>query len=162
MRFQHTNTYPGTAAEVLAMLVDPDFREQVCEYIHATEYAVALEATDGTTTVVEVSQTQVPRKIPSIAQKFVGDTVEIVQRETWTSPDSATFDMEIPGKPGHLRGTIALRERGGECDEVFSGEVKVHIPLVGGKLEGFVSELLGKALAAEGRVGVSWLGDRRG
>jgi len=164
MRFEHVNTYPATAAEVLEMLGDADFRERVCEYIHATEYSVEVTGTGTGTepTVVEVSQTQVARKIPSIAQKFVGDTVQIVQRETWTSVDAATFDMVIPGKPGQLRGTISLRERDGQCDEVFAGEVKVQVPLVGGKLESFVSDLLKKMLAAEGRVGVSWLEESRG
>lgn len=156
MRFEHVNSYPGDVAQVSAMLWSSDFRERVCSYIRAVEHSVEVTRTE-TTAEVRVDQTQVPRKIPSIAQKLVGDTVEIVQRESWSSPEAATFDMEIPGKPGHLRGTIALRPGPTGIDEVFTGEVKVHVPLVGGKLEKFVAELLGKALAAEGRVGVEWL-----
>jgi len=39
--------------------------------------------------------------------------------------------------------------------------VKVNIPLVGGKVEGLIADLLRKALRAEHAVGVEWLADRR-
>jgi hypothetical protein len=35
--------------------------------------------------------------------------------------------------------------------------VKVNIPLVGGKIEGFISDMLLRALKAENKVGVRWL-----
>lgn len=156
MRFQHTNTYSGSTAEVHAMLVDPAFREQVCETIHSLECAVeVVETVSGVT--LEVRQTQEARRIPSFAKKLIGDHVEIVQREQWTGVDEGTFEMGIPGKPGHLRGTVSLEERDGACVQVFDGELEVRVPLVGGKLEGLVSDLLRKALAAEERVGKEWL-----
>lgn len=157
MRFEHTNTYDSPVEEVRAMLLDAGFREEVCTYIRAVEHDVTVDDTTPGTTTVRVKQTQVPRKIPSFAQKLVGDTVEIVQEETWTAPDAAGFAMEIPGKPGHLRGQISLRPTATGCDEVFSGDLKVNIPLVGGKLEGVIGDLLKKALTAEGHVGREWL-----
>ena len=37
----------------------------------------------------------------------------------------------------------------------------MNIPLVGGKIEGLIADLLSKALRAEHQVGVDWLaGDR--
>ena len=39
--------------------------------------------------------------------------------------------------------------------------VAVGIPLVGGKIEGLIADLLSKALRAEHRVGVGWLDGRR-
>jgi hypothetical protein len=39
--------------------------------------------------------------------------------------------------------------------------VKVNIPMVGGKIEGFVADMLRKALQVEHSVGLEWLaGDR--
>ncbi len=65
--------------------------------------------------------------------------------------------MEIPGKPGDMRGTVALRESGGTTTETVDLTVKVGIPLVGGKLEGLIADLLLKALRAENTVGRAWL-----
>jgi hypothetical protein len=156
MRFQHTNTFSGSVAEVHGMLVDPGFREQVCETIRSLEWSVdVVESTDGLK--VEVRQTQVARKIPPMAQKLIGEHVEIVQRELWIHEGEASFEMEIPGKPGQLRGTVTLQQQGETCVHAYAGELKVNVPLVGGKLEGLVADLLRKALSAEELVGISWL-----
>ena len=157
MRFRHVNGYAASPSEVRAMLTTREFRDEVCTYQRALDHSVAISELSGSTTVV-ITQSQAMDGAPAAARKLVGSSVQIVQRETWTAPDRADFAMEIPGKPGHLRGTIALVDKGdGTCDEVFTGEVKVNVPLVGGKLEGFIGDILTRALRREGRVGVTWL-----
>jgi hypothetical protein len=156
--FEHVNSYPASAAEVLEMLTSQEFREHVCTYQEALEHTVRI-VRDGSVTEVEITRTQSMKGAPSIATKVVGDTVRIVQRERWTGADTAELVMEIPGKPGHLRGTIRLVPNyDGGTDEVFRGEVKVGVPLVGGRLEAMIDEILRRALRREGRVGASWLG----
>ena len=99
--------------------------------------------------------------IPSFAKKIVGDEIEILQREEWSSSTDATLDVSIPHKPGHLKGTITLRENGSGTVETVDAEIKVHIPMLGGKLEKLISDLLSSALRSEHRVGKAWLaGDR--
>jgi Protein of unknown function (DUF2505) len=157
MRFRHVNSYAASPAEVRTMLTTPAFRDEVCTYQRALQHTVDISE-DGSTTRVVITQSQAMDGAPAAARKLVGSSVRIVQRESWTSGDSADFAMEIPGKPGHLRGTITLVDKGdGSCDEVFAGEVKVNVPLVGGKLEGFVADILTQALRREGKVGVTWL-----
>jgi hypothetical protein len=144
------------------MLVTPEFREEVCTYQRALEHSVDIEA-DGATTTVVITQAQAMDGAPAAARKLVGSSVQIVQREIWRDDRSADFAMEIPGKPGHLKGRITLEDTGdGTCDEVFSGEVKVNVPLLGGKLEGFIADILTRALRREGEVGVTWLERRAG
>jgi hypothetical protein len=159
MRFEHTNRYAATPSEVLAMLTTPAFRERVCEQQHALDHSVEISGSGVGATVV-ITQSQSMKSAPGVARKLTGDSVEIVQREVWRTADAADFAMEIPGKPGHLHGTVALRETATGCEEVFAGEVKVSIPLVGGKLEGLIGEILRKALRREGEVGVTWLAER--
>ncbi|MGH3363865.1 MAG: DUF2505 domain-containing protein, partial [Nocardioidaceae bacterium] len=98
--------------------------------------------------------------IPSFAKKFVGDSIHIRQHEEWSSATDAKLEVSIPGKPGHLKGTITLRPNGDGTVETVSGEIRVHIPLVGGKIEGLIAELLEHALRAEQRVGTAWLAER--
>ncbi len=87
----------------------------------------------------------------------MGDEIQIVQTERWASADRGDIAVEIPGKPGDMKGTAQLRESGGTTTETVDLTVKVGIPLVGGKLEGLIGDLLLKALRAENTVGREWL-----
>lgn len=159
MRFQHTLRYDAPPETVFEMLADPGFRERVCEAQHVSEAGVEIDGVDDTMKVV-VEQRRPSEGIPSFAKKFVGDTIHIVQREDWSSATDATLDVGIPGKPGHMKGTVTLRPDGNGTVETVEGDIKVHIPLVGGKIEGLIAELFEHALEAEQRVGRSWLADR--
>lgn len=161
MRFEHVTRYAAAPTEVHAMLTDAEFRRQVCEAQHALDPAVDVTDRAGVTTV-EVARTQSLAGAPTAAIKVVGSSVRIVQRERWTGPTTADLDLEIPGKPGRLRGTIRLVETATGCDERVSGEAKVHVPFVGGKLEQLVCQLLGKALERQARVGERWLAGQQG
>jgi hypothetical protein len=159
MRFEHVNHYAAGTDAVLAMLTSPEFREQVCVRQHALDHDVDVSGS-GAGAVVVIARTQSLEGAPSVATKVVGDTVRLVQREEWRTATEASFAMEIPGKPGRVDGSIVLRENGdGTTDHLLEGEVKVHIPLVGKKLEQLIASILERALVREGQVGASWLAD---
>ena len=67
--------------------------------------------------------------------------------------ETGRVEVVIPGKPGQMSGTVTLRESGGTTTETVDMEVRVGIPLVGGKLESLIADLLRKALRAENAVG---------
>jgi hypothetical protein len=160
MHFHQELEYDASPAEVYAMLSDPAFREAVCEAGDSVRHEVTItSAGDGMT--VAVDQVQPAAGIPSFARKIVGDEIEILQREEWSSSTDAALDVSIPHKPGHLKGTITLREIGTGTVETVDAEIKVHIPMLGGKLEKLIADLLSSALRSEHRVGKGWLaGDR--
>jgi hypothetical protein len=145
-------TYDAPAEAVTAMLDDPAFREAVLARQKVLRGSVDI---DGD--VARIEQVRSGHDIPSFAKKFVGDEIVIVQTETWTSPTSADLELAIPGKPGEAVGTIALTESGGTTTEVVDLEVSVRIPLVGGKVEGMIADLVRAALEREHEVGVEWL-----
>ena len=160
MHFHQELEYDASPAEVYAMLADPAFREAVCEAGDSVRHDVSITP-KGAGMSVSVDQVQPAAGIPSFARKIVGDEIEILQREEWSSETDASLDVSIPHKPGHLKGTITLRENGSGTVETVDAEVKVHIPMVGGKLEKLISDMLGSALRSEHRVGKAWLaGDR--
>jgi hypothetical protein len=162
MRFHHVTRYPAPADRVLAMVTDLAFREEVCQAQKAVRHSVAVTGSGVGATVV-VDRTQSMAKAPAAATKLVGDSVRIVQTERWNAAERADLDIEIPGKPGHLRGTVTLRPRpDGGCDHVVAGELKVSLPLVGGRLESLVEGILVKALDRESTVGQAWLARPRG
>jgi hypothetical protein len=138
------------------MLADPAFREVVCAAQGVIRSEVDVDHDTDSTTVV-IDQVQPADGIPSFAKKFVGEEINIVQREDWTSTSAADLHVTIPGKPGNMTGTIRLAESDGATTETVDVSIKVGIPLVGGKIEGLIADLLRKALAAEERVGRDYL-----
>jgi len=153
--FSHELTYDAPLADVAAMLADPAFREKVCDALHAISRTVTITGTTESGSVA-IDYSQAAAGIPSFARKIVGDTIDIVQREQW-SAHRAALDITIPGKPGDMKGTITLTERGGTTVETVTVEIRVGVPLIGGKLERLIEEILVKALRKENQVGREWL-----
>ena len=119
MRFVHEMTYDAAPEAVAAMMADPAFREAVCEHQQVLEYAVSVDDAGGAL-VVSVDQVQEARGMPSYAQKFVGDQIEIAQRETWRQPTIADVVVTVPGKPVRMTGTIVLEDDGDRTLETVS------------------------------------------
>ena len=155
-RLRHDLTYDAAMVDVAAMLADPKFREEVCEQQHVLRAMVSVDA-DEDGMEVTIDQVQAANGLPSFAKKFVGDEINIVQTETWSSATEGQIRMTIPGKPGEMKGSTRLSESGGVTTHSVDLDIKVGIPLVGGKIEGLIADLLLKALKVENRVGRDYL-----
>jgi hypothetical protein len=155
-RLTHTMVYDASLADLSAMLDDPAYREEVVSALGGSEGSVTFEQV-GDTVVVVVSQVQSSDGIPGFAKKFVGDQIPLLQREGWTSADHADLEVTIPGKPGQMVGSIELAEDGGTTTETFDVVITVTIPLVGGRIDKIIADLLRKALRAEVLVGRDYL-----
>lgn len=155
-RLVHEMTYDAPVEAVTAMLADPAFREEVCRYQGVLRQKVDIERV-GEGIHVTIDQWQSTSGVPSFAKKIVGEETNIVQKEIWTTPTLGDITVEIPGKPGDMTGTARVEEQGGRTVETVDLTIKVGIPLVGGKIEGLISDLLLKALKAENKVGRDYL-----
>lgn len=156
MKFRQEMQYDAPPAAVRAMLADPAFREEVCEEQGTLRHDVTITP-DGERMSVRIGLVQPTQGVPSVAKKFVGDETEVVQEETWKDATSADLKVTIPGKPGSLTGGIRLEEDGDGTRQVVEGDLKVNVPLVAGKLEKIIAELLSSAIRAEERTGKRWL-----
>jgi len=149
--------YPdATVDQVHAMLGDQAFHEEVCDRQHVLRKTVSIDRA-GEGLVVRKEQVQQTQGIPSFATKFVGAETTITSVDHWTSSTAGTLHVSLPGPLGPLTGTLALAQRGSDAVETVNLDIKVGIPLVGGKLEGVVADLMGKAMAKENQVGREWL-----
>jgi hypothetical protein len=155
-RVRHDLVYDAPPSQVVQMLHDRSFREEVCDAIGVLRHDVTVTQTGAGTEVV-IDQVRTAQGIPSFAKKFVGDEIEIVQKETWTDETRADVDVTIPGKPGHMRGTARLVDSGGTTTEQVDLEIRVNIPLVGGKIEGMIADMLVRALEVENVTGSDYL-----
>jgi hypothetical protein len=156
-RVTHTLTYPGaTVHDVFAMFADPAYRKAVSEYQRVIDFDCRI-AMNGEGMDVRLEQAHGTDRIPSFAQKLVGNEIRFVQQETWETPSSADLRVTIPGKPGDITGTEALEESGDDVVQTIDISVKVSMPFVGGKVEDLIAGFIGKAFDAENKVGVKWL-----
>jgi hypothetical protein len=75
----------------------------------------------------------------------------------WLGKESGTLSIESPGKPTSASGTIRLEPNGAGTTEVVELEIKVKVPLIGGKLEKLMAEKVAAGMDVEHAVGVIWL-----
>ena len=155
-RLSYDLTYDAPLTDVGEMLMEPAFREEVCDAQGVLSKTVTI-GPDGGGMKVVIDQVQAAQGIPGFARKFVGDEINLIQTERWSDMETGTVEVVIPGKPGQMTGTISLRESGGTTTETVQMDVKVNIPLVGGKIESLIADLLRKALRAENAVGRDYL-----
>ena len=156
-RIVHELTYEAPLADVAAMLADPAFRRRSASRPAATKHSVSIEGVQGDPMKVRIEYSQPTERVPGFAKKFVGAEADIVQSETWTSPEHGDIHVTIPGKPGELDGTAVLAEKDGVTTETVTLDITVKIPLVAGKIEGLIGKIFGSAMRAENRTGVAWL-----
>ena len=155
-KFELDLTYDASIDAVGAMLDDPAFRESVCDAQGAITKTVSITQ-EGDVQKVVIDQTQPNDDIPSFARKFIGDQIQLVQTELWSDSVSADVEVVIPGKPGQMTGRATLSEADGVTTEHIDMEIQVNIPMVGGKLEKLIADLLRKALRQEHAVGKDYL-----
>ena len=160
MKLRHEISYDAPLSDVYAMLGDPDFRQ-------ASAAAMGVISADVTITPkgegisVLVDQVQPTEGVPGFAKKFAGETTRAVQTEEWGSPAGGSITIETPGKPTSIRGMLALSESGGRTTETLDVEVKVKVPLIGGKLEKLMADLVTAGMDKEQVAGAAWLRGER-
>ena len=156
MKFRHELSYDAPPDQVFAMLADPAFREAACAAMEVISADVQLDR-DGEGFTLVVDQQQNTKDLPGFARTFAGESTQAIQREVWLSPTTGDLTIESPGKPASAKGTIRLEEAGSGTREVVELEIKVKVPLIGGKLEKLMAEKVASGMDVEQRVGAAWL-----
>ncbi len=160
MKFRKELTYDADPASVHAMLADPAFREKVAAAQEVVSVDVRLTpAGDGFSLVSE--QVQNTAGLPAIAKKITGDTTKAVITEEWPDATGGSVTITAPGKPTRAEGTVALRPAATGTTQTVELDVKVKVPLIGGKLEQLMADTIGEGYDVEHRVGVAWLAGER-
>jgi hypothetical protein len=161
MLLRHEIVYDAPRADVFAMLSDPMFRQAAAEATGVISADVTITP-NGEGISVLIDQVQPTEGVPGFAKRFAGETTRAVQTEEWNSPVGGTISIETPGKPTSIKGTLTLTESGGRTTETMEAEVKVKVPLIGGKLESLMVDLVASGMDKEQTAGAVWLQGERG
>jgi hypothetical protein len=160
MELKMSASYDATPEEVFAIVSDATFREQACEKTKALSYDVKVSESGGDT-IVRVRREMPADDVPDIARKFVGQTLTVVQTETWHAANAdgsrdADVKGEIANTPVTLKGTARIASSGGETVQSIDLDVKVAVPLIGRKMEPFVVDAIRSGLQKEHDLGRDW------
>jgi hypothetical protein len=154
--------YDADPATVFAMLSDEQFIVYKCE--QSASLDVVAEVADEGDSVRIHNRRVLPAKVPGFVKRFLGDTIPLDEVQHWGGPNetgsrTAEFTVDFDGQPLAFSGTIDLTPDGSGTAVRTKGALKCSVPLVGGKVENFAAEWIGKYLKKEERVGQQWLAD---
>ncbi len=133
----------------------------VCAATMAISHRVETRVADDGSAVVTVSRT-LPAQVPDFVKRFVGETIELVQSETWAADDGtgvrrADLALKVVGQPATMTGTMTLEEGADGVHEHINGELTVAVPFFGAKIETEIAKGIVAAARAEETTGRKWL-----
>ncbi|HET7531041.1 MAG TPA: DUF2505 domain-containing protein [Mycobacteriales bacterium] len=148
-----THHLDGDVETVFGLMTDPEFLER--KFAAGGAKDVSADCTDAAGGGREVVvRRHVTVDLPGFAKKFIQPTNSVVQIEQWAPADETgrrvcTYRIDVHGVPSHIKGTVTLSPDGPGTRQDIEADVKVSIPLVGGKLEGLAVDSGEKLLAEE-------------
>lgn len=105
-------------------------------------------------------------KLPALAAQFHPGDLEMSRNERWHPIRDGKTRAEISGRvvgaPAKLSGNAVLEPAGTGAALRFTVTVQVDVPLVGGKIEGFIGTQLSELLTAEQQFTSMWVGQGSG
>ena len=97
---------------------------------------------------------ELPGGVPGFLERFLPKDGRVVETFSWQPPADdgtrrGTWKADIPGAPARLGGTMRLEPTASGSRYTIEGDVKVSVPLIGGRAETFIAEMVKKLAAKE-------------
>jgi len=150
VRARHEYRHP--VKKVWAAFSDPEFYQAKFEGIGHRNVEIVSTETDEEGFSVEVSR-EVPLEVPGLLRGILGEWNTLLQNERWTDEGEGVYtnelEIEARGVPAFMTGTMKLSSKGKGCVNEVAITIRASIPLIGGKLEQFVSRDTEATLEAE-------------
>ena len=162
-RFEHRAPFSAPADTVYSALVDRAYLEERLRDLGGKGAALIEYAGTGDEVSFRLRQGLDGERLPGAVRAILKGDLVVERAERWQldgGTHAASGGASISGVPGDIRSRTRVEGRaGGGSELVVSAEVKVGIPLVGGKLEAVIAEQVGKLLAAESEFTAKWLAE---
>ncbi len=142
----------GDVATVFQVLTSPRWPQRKADELKdGSRLVERTERSDGGL-LFAVSRA-LPDGVPGPLQRFLPADGRVLQTDEWAAErDGArtgTWKVEIPGAPARLGGTMRLEPTAQGSRYTIEGEVKVKVPVVGGKAETFIASMVHKLAERE-------------
>lgn len=152
---------PHPVDEVFDLLTSEQWVERKASRFRDGSQVVRREATPSGGVLLAVSR-ELPDGAPGFLSKLLPGG-RVVQTDEWVPDDGSgtrtgTWQVELAGAPARLGGTMRIEPDGTGSSYVVLGETKVSVPLIGGKAEAYIAEMVGKLGRTEGDLLTTTLG----
>jgi hypothetical protein len=160
-RIEHHTTSPHSAETVFGAMVDETYLRDRLAAVGGNDAELVSFSSGNGKTSYQLKQGVPAEHLPSLAKSLLGGDLVIQRVESWTLAGlTGTVEVTIGGVPGRLDGTFSLAPSGGGSKLTLNGQVKVSIPLMGGKLEAMIAEQVAELLDKESEFTSEWLANR--
>lgn len=160
-RFEHRATFSAPAAAVHSALVDRAYLVQRLQDLGGRGAELIEHTTSGDEVHFQLRQGVAAERLPGAVRSLLKGDLIVEREERWRADGTgfaAVGKATIDGVPGEINSRTRLADRpDGGCEQVITAEVRVGIPLVGGKLESVIAQHVGKLMAAESEFTGKWL-----
>ena len=151
-------TVSGTVEQVFAVLTSEGWVATRAERFADGSTVLRREQRPGSGLLLAVRR-ELPAGAPGFLTRLLPQDAAVVQTDEWAPADasgarSGTWRVEISGAPARLGGTMRLDPvaDGGAPVTAYAleGQAKVSVPLVGGKAEAYIADMVQRLAAREG------------
>lgn len=161
MRFEVSHAFEVPPPELADALLDPLLQASLVDVGGLRDRAVVSVWEQPDRTVIREVRCVLALNVSGMARSMLGDADPAwVQHETW-SADRLHCDWvihpEVAADLLSASGVIDIASSGPGSSRVVTGEVKVRVPLYGGKVEGWIVDGVSRAYDEEAQRVAAWL-----
>jgi hypothetical protein len=153
VKVQYDKNVPADPTGIFGMMTNEEFLRGYAA-AGAVKFDVDVHHADGVTTT-RVSRTLPTARMPAVARRFVGPTIDLVEIVAWsmmradTWHGDAAVDIAVSGRDARFRGRAAIEPGQPGTRYTLAGDVVIKLPLVGGTVEKLAADALLKAVDAQ-------------
>jgi hypothetical protein len=161
MRFDLNHVFDATPQQVVEAMLDPAFQATLTDIgnLHDRKVLSVEDTDDGG--IVRNVRCVLALEVSGIARSMLGEADPAwVQEERWDATRTHckwVIHPEVAAEMLSASGTIEIGDGGGAASRTVTGEVKVRVPLYGGKVEGWIVEGVSRAYDEEAQRLDEWL-----
>ena len=161
MDFEITHSFPHGIDEVADAILDERYQASLANVESLKEREVLSQEEHKDGTVIRRVRCVLDVQITGAAKTFIGSGEPAwIEESTW-HPDRNQWEWVVKPEVAEnlldANGYISLRGDSNKTERVVHGDVKVSVPLYGGKVEGWIVDGLEHAYAEEAERLQAWL-----
>lgn len=161
MEITRSHVFPYPIEQCWAMFTDPESHVAKFEAMGHRDLEV-VESELGEASFRITIDRVVDVEVPGFAKRVLKPTNRVRSTDLWEDRGDGTyggtFELDAQGAPIETRGRTLLQPEGDSSTRYeITVELKVKVPLIGGRIAEFSRGIIGRQLEEEFRLGDEWL-----
>ena len=163
MLIECVHTLDADVERCWEMIRTPDFHVRKFEQMGHHNVEIVAQELDDHEVYFHIARDVEVDQIPAFARKFFSPKNHVVSHDRWSAYDDGTFAGEFSahsrGVPVKVSGTTLLEPDGSRTTYTITTDVRINIPLVGNRFNGYAEDLTRMQFAEEYDLADQWLAE---